>query len=381
MSDKYQIALQTGTLNIVVTDSQQPLHELLTFGSRQNPKRRYLFISKVLGKYVPCRPSTMRKSYQQLAAEVTETNLLGKVWVLGVAETATALGAGVAQEVQANDIHDVIYSHTTRYQLPHTIDFSIKEAHSHAPSHLVYALDTSLQSAEVETVVIVDDEISTGKTLNQLTHKLRQQSPKLKKIVWACLVNWLSPEERHAFQCDHPGIELAFCDLLNGSFTFDVNDQLAVDLPAKTATAICSLQNMSDSARTGYQVTKPSPNFQFVDAEQQPLTMDALDRTQQYTVIGTGEFMHLPFLFAEQMESQGFDVTVQSTGRSPVLEGCGIERKESFFDSAHDGVFYLYNRSQDRCPIMLYETAEQYSNCQLRDEINATAGILLQPNP
>ena len=377
MPDKYQIKLQTGTLDIVVTESQQPLHKLLTFGSRENPKRRYLFISKVLGKYVPCRPATMRKSYRQLAAEVTATGLSGKVWVLGVAETATALGAGVAQEIQANDMHNVIYSHTTRYQLPHAIDFSIKEAHSHAPSHLVYALDTSLKSADVETVVIVDDEISTGKTLNQLTHKLRQQLPRLKKVVWACLVNWLSPEEQQAFQHEHAAIALTFCDLLNGSFTFDVNDRLAVDLPAKTATAICSLPSLSDSARTGYQITKTPPNFQFVDVDQQPLMLDALDRTQRYTVIGTGEFMHLPFLFAEQMESQGFDVTVQSTGRSPVLEGCGIERKESFFDHAHNGMFYLYNRSEDRHPIMLYETAEQYSNCQLRPQINATAGILL----
>ena len=377
MSNKYQIELQTGTLDIVVTGSQQPLHELLTFGSRQNPKRRYLFISKVLGKYVPCRPSVMRKSYRQLATEVTDTGLSGKVWVLGVAETATALGAGVAQEVRANGCHDVIYSHTTRYQLPNTIDFSIKEAHSHAPSHLVYALDLSLQSAEVETAVIVDDEISTGKTLNQLTEKLHDQLPNLKKVVWACLVNWLLPEERNEFRRNHPGIELAFCDLLNGSFTFDVNDQLDVDLPPKTATAICSLPSLSDKARTGYRVSEVPQSFHFVDAEQQPLSISTLDRTQKYTVIGTGEFMHLPFLFAEQMETLGFDVTVQSTGRSPVLEGCGVERKESFFDSTHNGVFYLYNRRQERHPIMLYETAELYASCQLRTQINATAGILL----
>ena len=377
MSDKYQIELQTGILDIVVTGYQQPLHQLLTFGSRQNPKRRYLFISKVLGKYVPCRPSVMRESYQQLAAEVVGTDLVGKVWVLGVAETATALGAGVAQEVQVNSRHEIIYSHTTRYQLSHTVNFSIKEAHSHAPSHLVYALDSSLQSAEAETVVIVDDEISTGKTLNQLTQKLQQQLPRLKKVVWACLVNWLSPEEQQTFQRHYPDIELAFCDLLNGSFTFKVNEQLAVDLPAKTATAICSLSNLRDSARTGYHVRETARNsFHFVDADQQPLTMSSFDSTQKYTVIGTGEFMHLPFLFAEQMESLGFDVTVQSTGRSPVLEGYGIERKESFFDTAHNGVFYLYNRSQNRHPIMLYETAEQYSSCQLRTRINATAGIL-----
>lgn len=379
MLDKHLVELKTGKLEITVDNAQIPLDELLTFGARQNPKRRYLFISKVLGKYIPCRPAVMRKSYQQLAREVVKASLPGKVWVLGVAETATALGAGVAQEIQSYGFDDLIYSHTTRYQLPHTVAFSIKEAHSHAPSHLIYELNPPLQRAHVETVVIVDDEISSGKTLNQLTDALCEQLPRLKTVIWACLVNWLSPEEQQNFKCRHPQIELTFSTLLSGAFTFSVNKQVCVDLPEKTASGICSLDHHSDSARTGYKVTGQAWNHHFSDENQHPLDINHFDRSKSYTVIGTGEFTHQPFLFAEQMEQSGFDVVMQSTARSPVSEGYGIQRKERFFDSAHEGVFYLYNRSENRHPIMLYETWDQYKHCQLRSRIHATAGILSSP--
>ena len=95
-------------------------------------------------------------------------------------------------------------------------------------------------------------------------------------------------------------------------------------------------------------------------------------------MIGTGEFTYHPFLFAEIMEQQGFDVLMQSTGRSPILEGKGVKRKESFFDESHDGMLYLYNRCEDRQPIMLYETFDQYLKCPLHEKIDAIVGILAE---
>ncbi|PWQ98563.1 hypothetical protein DKT75_03675 [Leucothrix arctica] len=380
MLDQHRATLITGQLDITVTDEQLPLNDLLTFGARQNPKRRYLFISKVLGKYVPCYPRVMRRSYQQLAATILKEGVHGNIRVLGVAETATGLGAGVAQELQRQTNTSLLYSHTSRYELKNPISFSISEVHSHAPSHIIYELDDELQSIDIETLVIVDDEISTGQTLEQLTRQLCDRNPKLKKVIWVCLVNWLSEDRRAQLQASVPQLELVFCSLLSGHFQFEPNEDVALGLPEKTATGLCSIDQSEESihaqkSRTGYHVTD-SQAFSFVGPNQQVLAVSDFDPEQAYMIIGTGEFTFQPFLFAEEMEQHGLDVLMQSTGRSPILEGEGVDRKESFFDESHDGMLHLYNRCVSRKPIMLYETVDQYLKCPVRTSINATAGIL-----
>ena len=201
MRDVRSIELQAGTLEITVHQARHSLDELLAFGSRQNPKRKYLFISKVLGKYIPCRPALMRRSYRLLAEAIRDLPPLSKnVWVMGIAETATALGAGVAEEIHRQNVATVFYNHTTRYDLDREIAFSICEAHSHAPSHIVYKPNDQAFCDQAGTVILVDDEVSTGRTLNQLTHRLAEKHPKIRQVVWVNLVNWLTDEQREVFR-------------------------------------------------------------------------------------------------------------------------------------------------------------------------------------
>ena len=99
MRAQYHQEILTGRLEIDVLKARLPMNDILTFGARQNPKRGYLFISKILGKYIPCRPTKMRESYQLLAKDIlTHMSTSKNVWVLGVAETAVGLGGlGVAR--------------------------------------------------------------------------------------------------------------------------------------------------------------------------------------------------------------------------------------------------------------------------------------------
>ncbi|WP_036551103.1 phosphoribosyltransferase domain-containing protein [Neptunomonas japonica] len=376
MLNRCDVELQTGLLQISVHNARYPLEKLLTFGARQNPKRRYLFISKVLGKYVPCLPSDMRETYQTLAKAVRQSLLLhSNTWVLGVAETATGLGAGVAQELKRSGLQKVIYSHTTRCDLDRDIGFSITEAHSHAPSHLIYRLDSTLAEQQVESVVIVDDEISTGKTLEQLSQKLQQNLSQLKAIVWVSLVNWLSLEQREAYRQAYPQLSFTFISLLDGSYRFYADEQFPLQLPDKTASGISSANSREDIGRTGYLASE-EPEVFFYTPQGARLDINQLNSAEKYTVIGTGEFTFQPFLFAEGLQEQGVDVVFQSTGRSPVLEGAGITSKQSFFDEAQRGVYYLYNLQKNRQAIILYETHEQYFSCPFRLKLNAITAIL-----
>ncbi len=406
MLKQHSIQLQTGMLQISVLSARFPLDTLLTFGSRLNPKRRFLFVSKVLGKYVPCQPSAMRASYVAMAEQIqpfiteppcgsasnSSIDSSSDTWVLGVAETATGLAAGVAQEIKRSSVrevtadtsadisvepsteHKLIFSHTTRCELAKEIDFSIVEAHSHAPSHLIYQLESELCYKGVSRVVLVDDEISTGKTLAQLTENLLDKLPKLTTVVWASLVNWISEQDRQLLQSRYPGIKLQFCSLLDGTFDFTADESFQETLPKNTATQISKASCLSDIGRTGYLMnTQPSVAFLCPEGAD---FISELDKSEAYVVVGTGEFSYQPFLLAEQLQQQGFDVVFQSTGRSPAIEDCGISSKISGFDQGQQGVYYLYNFPENRQPIFCYENLAQYQHCPFKDDLQAKTAIL-----
>ncbi|ARU54689.1 phosphoribosyl transferase family protein [Oleiphilus messinensis] len=376
MTDVHSIQLPAGELEITVFNALSPLEQLLTFGSRQNPKRKYLFISKILGKYIPCRPESMRDSYVKLANSIQpEIESSGPVWVMGVAETATALGAGVAQELQQLSESDVFYSHTTRYRLPSDVAFSITEVHSHAPAHIVYELETHFPCEAVQSVVLVDDEVSTGNTLRQLTEALQLRLPELRNVFWVSLVNWLSPKQKQAIQAGFPQVTLHFIELLSGAYRFEDNGAFNPGLPRNTAIDISNVENRDDTGRLGLW-TNNGPQARFSTPAGHLIDPGNLHQNEKYVVIGTGEFTYFPFLFAETMEKQGLDVLFQSTARSPVLPGGPIKSKQSFLDEAHGAVFYLYNLPADRKAIMLYENQAQYEGCTLHAKINALTGIL-----
>lgn len=380
MSNPHSIQLQTGELQISVLSARFPLETLLTFGSRLNPKRRFLFVSKVLGKYVPCLPSAMRETYVALASNIQPfVQRSAHIWVLGVAETATGLGAGVAREIKRNSGasqsgQQIIYSHTTRSALAREIDFSIEEAHSHAPGHLIYHLQNILSVSQVSSAVIVDDEISTGKTLAQLTENLIRKLPNLKTVVWTSLVNWMSEQERSAFARQFPHIKLVFCTLLDGTFEFNADPNFKDELPELTATGISQALSRADLGRTGYSMQSEMAGV-FKNTQRRSV-LAHLDKNTPYTVIGTGEFSFQPFLLAEQMQQQGFNVLFQSSGRSPAIKDCGINSKLSGFDEAHKGMFYLYNLAENRQPLLCYENIEQYQSCPFKALITAEIAVL-----
>ena len=95
--ESHSVDLPTGRLDIKVFGTVMPLQEICGFAARQNPKRGFLFVSKVLGKHIPVRPSKVREVHTRLAAQIP-ADLPGPVVVIGMAETAICLGNGVFDE-------------------------------------------------------------------------------------------------------------------------------------------------------------------------------------------------------------------------------------------------------------------------------------------
>ena len=93
MMERITTLYPAGTLILDVNSGLSKPVNLIGFAARVNAKRAFLFMSKVLGKHYPARPSRMHEVHQQLAQQLND--LKGPVVFIGMAETATGLGQGV----------------------------------------------------------------------------------------------------------------------------------------------------------------------------------------------------------------------------------------------------------------------------------------------
>lgn len=63
----YQKTLSCGRIEVSSEETDYPLTDLFDIAERRNPKRAFLFVSKVLGRHIPVSPLVMRNVYTQLA--------------------------------------------------------------------------------------------------------------------------------------------------------------------------------------------------------------------------------------------------------------------------------------------------------------------------
>jgi len=183
---------------------------LLGLALRNNPRRAQLLVSRVLGKHVPTDPRVVHAAGLLLGALVADAlagcgprtlpvDLLHDAVrgapgaagalhvearaavapepvdavVLGFAETATALGHCVAEALGGAD-----YLHSTRRPVAGVATAgSFVEEHSHHTGHLLLPSDPALLAGP-RPLVLVDDELSTGRTAVNTIAALHRTAPR-----------------------------------------------------------------------------------------------------------------------------------------------------------------------------------------------------------
>lgn len=132
---------------------------------RARGTRPHLLVSTVLGRHIPVRPcvaiDAAREAASAVVAQAPDIGL-----VVGFAETATALSAVVAEAA------GVPWLHSARVVADAAIAVvEFDESHSHATRHLLCPASSALLRRP-GTVVLVDDELSTGATAMSLVREL-----------------------------------------------------------------------------------------------------------------------------------------------------------------------------------------------------------------
>ncbi|MEZ2691380.1 phosphoribosyltransferase domain-containing protein [Psychrobacter faecalis] len=379
------ITLPRGTLDLTyqtnsatAKDGTKPsnhyqLEDLLGFAQRINPKRAFLFVSKVLGRHIPVTPSTMRHAFTDLANLVPD-DLPEPILVIGMAETAVGLSAGVHQALQTRYPNALLLNSTRHSQHnknnTETLLTTFSEDHSHASQHLIYQSADTVTQAQLlasKTLIMVDDEASTGNTCVNVVTALRNAGlDQLQQVHLTTLVDWsLNQNQSHANADDTIATRLSNIEfhrhhLLSGAWTWtDAPNPEPITMPSVDTTEAGS-HTLGDTGNWGRLPTLDSTDgfenyllkFQAafnVFNQRAQFEKEQFDKKQlpkRILVLGSNEFVWLPFLLAEWLETQTQNSTVKFSAltRSPIALGGAITTMLSFNDNYGLGMTnFAYN--------------------------------------
>lgn len=366
------IQLPTGELQVTLTQGAARLDELLGFGARANAKRGFLFVSKILAKHWPVKPSVMRAVHHEMATQIPA--LPGPIVFIAMAETGVGLGQGVFEAYKRlRPASRCLFLHSTRYPMQGCERFEFAETHSHAPRQYLHlptdaALNALLRSAR--SLVLIDDEASTGNTFVNLARACRRYCPDLSHVHLATAANFMSAAARAecpaAFE-----LQVSMAALIEGHYAFT---PAPIEVSAPAAQAAPCPQSSGASGEFGRLGTQQALSLPHSLALQ--LSAD-IEPHAKVLVLGTGEFMHWPFLLGQCLEDLGQAVWVQSTTRSPILTWGAVQHSLTFADNYGEGVpNYLYNLAPGLYDEVLicHETPE---NDALRELVALVGGRLV----
>lgn len=339
LSAKRGADLPTGRLDVTLDKGAHELDDLLGFAARANAKRGFLFLSKVLGKHWPVKPSAMLAVHERLAADVPASE--GPVLFIAMAETAIGLGQGVFEAwLRANPGREALFVHTTRYRVGSGDIIEFEEAHSHAPRQFLHMPAGEHERALLlgaRSIVLVDDEASTGNTFVNLAAACRRLNPSVERVHLSVIVNFMGAAATEGLTARF-GIPTTMGALIEGEYRFAPNEIPVDAAPAQRYDAGAERGAHPGFGRLGLSRALRSP--QALAAR----LGDTIAPDAKVLVLGTGEFMHASTLLGAALEARGLDVVVQSTTRSPILTWGAVAHALTFPDNYGEGIAnYLYN--------------------------------------
>lgn len=362
------IKLVTGNLALNIKDSDLPFEDLCAFAARQNTKRGFLFVSKVLGKHYPVKPCVMEQIHELLAHKIhTISKNLDNITFIGFAETAIGLGAGVFHTWQnlsrTNQIKNAFFIPTTRFHFDQPVVFEFKEEHSHATDQLIFQ-PREEKAREIftqgETLVLVDDEISTGKTLFNFIEQFVEFNKNVKNVFLVSIKNWISDENKNNIIHHFKDINIEFVSVLEGEFSFVKDENFIVQTMPKLDGKTENKDYLFNTSALDNNIRFGNTSFTNYNFDQ---FISTIDLTKKTLVLGTNEYLVKPFFFAQELEKRGCEVFFQSTTRSPILVEHDIDFKLISKDNYNDGMEnYIYNVSSDLYEqiIICYETKDKF---------------------
>lgn len=328
----------------------------------RNAKRAYLLVNPLQAKHMPVSP-TEALTMMRTLGEGLRQEFPGARLVLGFAETATALGAAVASRLGP----ECAFLTTTREagEGPGWVRFL--EEHSHAAEQKLWGGDLDALLQKTDTVLFVDDEISTGKTLRNMVAQLTRRWPALgeKTLVAASLLNRVTPEQEEALA--DAGITCrCLVRLPQEDHTAQVADWTVTEAPPAVPQNLSFRQEtlpgegLLDPRKT-LRIGAYDGSCQAVAEAMLSHTLGPVETLGKTLVLGTEECMYPALRLGERLERLGAEVCCHATTRSPIglcdAPGYPIRsgwKLPSFYEE--ERTTYVYNLREYDTVIVLSDT-------------------------
>lgn len=342
-------------MRVIENKTNYAVKDIIQMAKRDNNKKRsYLFVNPMQAKHIPVSPALALELFESLGEILKSAYGHERVVIIGFAETATAIGAAVANCFG----NDTCYIHTTREAVQNAqAVVNFEEEHSHATEQKLYCHDPDEVLLKAQRIIFVEDEVTTGKTILNFIDALKEKGyiKKHHKIAIASIVNSMQPIHLETYQNLHINIhylikieyeynEEAF-DLLSFTETEGESEVIYQDLlidiqtmPGKLNPRICVRTDDYEKA------CKMLANdiIHYIGKEE--------FKDKKVLVLGTEEFMYPAIYLGCEIEKRQRikNTWVHATTRSPIMANMAdsypIKTKEklmSFYEE--ERTTFIYN--------------------------------------
>lgn len=354
--------------------------ENFSFAVRENnSKRKHIVINSRQGRYVPVSPTitdgVFRTHAESVKRFLIENQIpLSDIVVIGFAEAAVAIGAYIADEL------DAFYIASTRESIPGYFDtITFEERHSHAANHSLCVRDKTLFE-KARCIVLAEDEFTTGNTVLGIINVLQKYISSQCTMVATAFI--ASSESRRLF-ADNGILCFAENVLDDIDALDDINATAMIDtdiVPGEPDAEIC-LNSVLDF-RLGVEGREYFDECLAFSR----LLADDISRVavnaRKIDVVCTEECGTPSIVFGKVLADRGYTSSCHSIVRTPIItsdDDVYAIRNRIAFDSLYETGrrVYLYNHPDDCDVTVIITDAERPDEMSVKKMCGAIKGKVI----
>lgn len=304
---------------------QYSIDDLVRLAKRDNNNiRPYLYVNPIQGKHIPTDPEDTMMMCRTLANMVKAAYPSDRLFVIGFAETATGIAAGVCHYLD----NVVYYQNTTREQADNEEYLYFTESHSHATDQMLRTNSIDHCFENVDRIIFIDDEVTTGNTICKLVDRLEDKCG-ISKIKYSIASILNSMTNFRVNQLEDKGIECLFISDL--PFEYKKNSIMDISYE-KDRDTLCKADEMEnvDCVEFDTKANVRSTIFFYEYESEINRFVSKIEKIIGYEhygrllVLGTEECMYPAIRLGEILKKDGVAeaVKVHATTRSPIIASC-----------------------------------------------------------
>lgn len=289
--------------------------DLVAVARRENNnKRKYLVVNPLQAKHVPVHPGKTMQLFLKLADILKKDYEGERLLLIGFAETATAIGAALAVELQS------LYIQTTRENLEGVEYLYFSEVHSHAAQQRLSGNDMDAAALQADKIIFVEDEVTTGNTILNIIDILEKRYPDKFSFAVASLLNGMDKEAQECYA--KRNIKLHYLLKTSHETFTELAEQYAGDgkyMPADGTKPAVFLEHIIQGAVNPRRLVTGAAYERACAGLWRQLSPILSKEDKRMLVLGTEEFMYPAIYVGVQLEAWGKDVFCHATTRSPIV--------------------------------------------------------------